>query len=163
MFANLNLSNNQILLIVLIIVIVTYYIFGSYFKSWLFKSSNESINHSKSTLKSTPESSTDSSDTLNHPSPFVLYNFYSPKCGWCEKFWPQWEIIKSQINSNTKSNSITAIDIDSSDPQNERLTFYYNISAYPTLILVTPNKNIEYVGDRSSTDVLNFVSKYVKI
>ena len=45
--------------------------------------------------------------------------------------------------------------------KNENLAFYYNISAYPTIILVTPNRNIEYSGDRTVEDLQQFVIKHI--
>jgi len=47
--------------------------------------------------------------------------------------------------------------IDTSLPENGDLTFYYNIKAFPTLILVTPDRHIEYDGNRTVPDINNFV------
>lgn len=87
-------------------------------------------------------------------APFTLYNFYSPMCGASMKFMPVWQEVAKRLKN------INAIDIrtvDATKPQNETLTFYYNITSYPTIILVTPDRNIEYNGDYNAEDLYQFV------
>ena len=89
--------------------------------------------------------------------PVVLYNFYSPMCGYCRQFMPAWEQLKAELRGNL---NLELRSINATDPQNERLTFYYNVDKYPTIILVTPGKNIEYVGNRTVDDIKDFLRKY---
>lgn len=86
-------------------------------------------------------------------TPFILYYFYNPGCIHCKQFNPVWNAITSKLNPNI----ITVRAIDGTKPENDDLTFYYNLTGYPTVVLVTPIDNIEYDGDRSSDDLYNFI------
>lgn len=99
------------------------------------------------------------SDQMNKgPVPFTLYNFYSPRCMYSVEFMPVWNSVAKNL-SGISSLSVRAVD--ATLPKNEDLAFYYNISAYPTIILVTPNRNIEYSGNRAVEDLQQFVVKHI--
>lgn len=88
---------------------------------------------------------------------YVLYNFYSPSCGYSVQFMPSWERVKNMLSKN---DNIEVKSIDSTMKENSEITFYYDISGYPTVILVTPSGNtIEYQGNRDPNDLYNFVIK----
>lgn len=87
-------------------------------------------------------------------TPFILYYFYIPTCGFCKQFTPSWIEV---VNKLKNLNIVTLRAIDATKPENETLAFYYNISHSPTVILVTPDKNIEYDGNRDPNDLYNFV------
>lgn len=95
---------------------------------------------------------TDMQTTANDP--FVLYYFHSPGCGHCKNFNPAWELLQQKLNG---SGGVSAKSIDTTKPENENLAFYYNVSAVPTIILITPDRNVEYSGNRSPDDLYNFV------
>lgn len=88
----------------------------------------------------------------------ILYYFYSPHCGYCKMFKPVWDKVSKDI---THGHGVRTIAIDATDPANNDIAFYYNINAYPTIILVTPNKNYEYTGNRSYEDIERFVSNAI--
>ena len=151
-----NLSSNQILMIVVVIV-------GIIFAVMYFTKPKITPNRNPYPKKRTyntitqtaPQEKNKSNDEQNR---FTLYNFYSPKCGWSVKFMPDWNKVANQLNnSSEQSSDISVKSIDVTKPENENLAFYYNITAYPTIILTTPNRNIEYSGDRSPNDLINFV------
>jgi thiol-disulfide isomerase/thioredoxin len=87
-------------------------------------------------------------------TPFVLYYFYSPTCGYCKQFLPSWNTV---VNKLKGLNEITPKTIDATKPENENLAFYYNITGYPTVILTTPDRDIEYTGNRTPDDLYKFV------
>lgn len=89
-------------------------------------------------------------------SSFTVYYFYSPKCGWCQKFTPTWNNIVTNMNNN---NDIKFLAINAEDSNNENLMFYHNVNKFPSIIVVTPNKNIEYSGNRSYNDLYEFIIK----
>lgn len=91
-------------------------------------------------------------------NPFTLYYFYSPHCVHCQKFEPAWRQVAENIKQ-LKSLAVKKIDVTSSE--NENLAFYYNITGYPTVILVTPNRNIEYTGNRSPQDLMQFIASNI--
>ena len=52
-------------------------------------------------------------------------------------------------------------EIDGSLNSNANLMFYYNVTKYPTVILVMPKRNVEYVGDRSGQNLYQFVERSI--
>lgn len=88
--------------------------------------------------------------------PFTLYYFYNPNCPHCQTFNPAWKTVVNQLK-NIKDLSIREINSLDKNPENENLSFYYNITGYPTIILVTPDKNMEYTGARKADDLYKYV------
>ncbi len=157
-----NLSGKQILLLILAVIILLY-IVNRY---WCDQSGGTSMETMSTGYKPTNDhnttgyrSSTENMHMSDRSTPFVLYNFYSPMCVWCKKFWPTWEEFDKKMKM---SKNLSLVGVNASDPKNEQLAFYYNVSSYPTIILVTPDKNIEYVGNRSIEDLHDFVMKYMQ-
>lgn len=110
-----------------------------------FATDNQQINNGQSIR--TPQ--------YNPPkTTFILYYFYSPACGHCKNFNPVWNAITTKLNPNL----VTLHAIDGTKTENDDLTFYYNITGYPTIILVTPIDTFEYNGDRNSDDLYNFIA-----
>lgn len=97
-------------------------------------------------------------DIINEPNsemtPFTLYYFHDPKCGGCRKFTPIWNEISARLKSVP---GISLRMIDNSKLENETLSFYYNIIRTPTIILVTPDKSIEYNGTRTADNIHQFI------
>lgn len=111
---------------------------------------------SKNTLYNTGQSiELMTSQKSNNNSDFKLYYFYHPSCGYCIQFMPIWEKVKQNYLDNNIST------VDTSKPENENLSFYYNVNKYPTIILSTKNKNIEYTGDRSLEDINRFIATHI--
>ncbi|AGF85381.1 hypothetical protein QJ854_gp401 [Moumouvirus goulette] len=90
--------------------------------------------------------------------PFVLYYFHSPACGHCKNFNPAWELLRQRLSGST---GVSTRSIDTTKPENENLAFYYNVSAVPTIILITPDRNVEYSGNRTPDDLHNFVVTHI--
>ncbi len=70
------------------------------------------------------------------------------------KIFPVWNDVADKLKG---IDGISVEAIDATKSENENLAFYYNIQKYPTVILVTPDKNIEYSGNRTSSDLYRFV------
>jgi thiol-disulfide isomerase/thioredoxin len=83
-----------------------------------------------------------------------LILFKADWCGHCKQFAPVWE----QINNESKLNC-SFKTFDSLDKTEIR---EYNITGYPTIILKTGDKNIEYVGSRDKKSIEEFVMNYTK-
>jgi thiol-disulfide isomerase/thioredoxin len=90
----------------------------------------------------------------------LLYYFYHPRCQHCVRFMPTWKELAEKLSN---LHQLTTKMINVSDPVNENLVFYYNVTAYPTIILVTGNGNIEYNGDRTIIDLYRFVSSNINM
>ena len=86
---------------------------------------------------------------------FQLYYFYHPSCGHCKQFMPTWENFAKNYNGTGKIHTI-----DATKSENENLRFYYNVNKYPTIILSTQNKNVEYNGNRTIEDLAKFVDSH---
>jgi len=80
-------------------------------------------------------------------------------CGFCRQFGPVWQQLQAELHDQLNLEFKT---INATDPANERLAFYYNVNRYPTIILVTPDRNIEYVGNRTVADLKDFLHKFMK-
>jgi len=119
--------------------------------------------HMTHTTSMTPMTPMTRTTHMTHkPKPFTLYNFYSPNCGASMNFIPIWNNLAKRLHN------LGIIDVKAVDAtlcQNENLAFYYNIKEYPTIILVTPNRNIEYSGNTANSEdiykfVLNVLNEY---
>jgi len=85
----------------------------------------------------------------------IIYYFNRPGCGHCTNFTSVWKDIARKME---ESNLAIPKSIDTTNPENENLVFYYNINQVPTIILATPDKNIEYTGNRNLEDIYQFVA-----
>jgi thiol-disulfide isomerase/thioredoxin len=141
-----NLSKNQLIILFIVVLGAFWIIYTSRSKEYM-----EDIGGPKHA----PENPLTSVTVKNkrNRSPYALYYFYHPQCGWCKKFTPTWK----QLTKMLDGKDIEVIDVDVSNEKNDDLAFYYNVNAYPTLIYVTPNKNYEYNGDRTVNDILGFI------
>ena len=81
-----------------------------------------------------------------------LIAFTAKWCGHCVNFMPLFNNMK-----NKHSDKINFINYDS---ENKNKMSEYNITGYPTLYLEHKNKLVEYSGNRSEKDILDFVNKY---
>ena len=84
----------------------------------------------------------------------ILYYFFAPNCPHCTNFSPEWDDVVDRLKNY---NNISAVKVDVAHSNNETLVFYYNINQLPTVILRTPDKTIEYTGNRTADDLYNFV------
>ena len=140
------LTRNQMIVAVLVIAIVLYYIYS------------RKMNNQKSS-EPTPKPVDGKKHMKSHDNMYTFYNFYNPGCGWCKKLAPTWEKLTQAYASDPR---IKIVGVDSSKPENDQILFYYNITAFPTLILVTPDRNLEYSGDRSIEDLDRFIRSNMK-
>ena len=150
-----NLSIEKILLLVLAIVVIIVLL------NWLFSPTVQPFQ--PVLLPPMPPSPNSFQVPDNFPNyldkqdlPFILYYFYNPNCPHCKRFTPAWNELSDGLQGNDK---VAPRAVDSTNPENENLVFYYNITRFPTIILITPNKNIEYVGNRSVDDLQKFLSE----
>jgi len=79
-----------------------------------------------------------------------LVLFKAEWCGHCSRFKPTWEELKNKITN------VDFVTYDADSNQSELST--YNVEGFPTIILDNNNKKIEYNGDRSSNNIIQFVN-----
>ncbi len=92
----------------------------------------------------------------NTNTPYVLHYFYSPNCGWCRQFAPTWNQVAQRVR-NLQGVSTKSVNAEGTE-NDKNLAFYYNVKQYPTIILQTPTKYVEYNGNRTADDLYNFVT-----
>ena len=145
-----NLNETHYLLIIVSIFVVFYVVY------WFRYKTHEK--HQVTSRVNSPRLNSKIPSKSKSEPEFVLYNFYSPMCGYCKQFMPVWNQLQAELKGHL---NLAFRTINASDPANERISFYYNVNKYPTIILVTPQKNIEYVGNRTADDFKDFLSKYM--
>lgn len=164
MFCNIG-TTQQVLLIVLVVVIVLLLF------SWFSSGKNKNTGSVQNPIIIPPNYGQrppglmgvppiETLANISHPNKsYILYYFYNPGCHFCKTFNPSWSELVERLKGY-RDLETRAVDV--TKPENENLAFYYNISKYPTIILVTPEKNIEYNGTRSTNDLHNFVLSNVQ-
>ena len=83
----------------------------------------------------------------------TLYLFKAEWCPHCRDFKSTWNHLKNKMESN-----VEFVMFDSEKDATE--IKQYNIEGYPTLILKTGGKAIEYVGPRNFESVKDFIETY---
>lgn len=97
--------------------------------------------------------------TLRQKPVFRLYIFYSPECDYCKTFIPETIKVKKQLDNFPE---ILVEHIDVTQPENDNIAFYYNVETVPNTIFITPEKNVQYIGERSAAGLYEFVVKQIK-
>jgi thioredoxin domain-containing protein 5 len=84
----------------------------------------------------------------------VLLLIYTTACGHCVKLKPVWDKVAAK-----NSEKMVAIDAtDSSNPAIQALTSKFNVTAYPTMIVVDNGQIVEqYEGGRTEQDLSTFI------
>lgn len=156
-----NLTGRQILLIVIIIIIIIWLLGWLFYKPTSTQTTQVShlgqLQPNITQINTAPMpvmSNSVGQENLVANTPFILYYFYKQSCPYCKKFSSAWNEVSNKLKG---INGLSVRAIDATNPENDNLAFYYNITGYPTVILVTPDKNVEYTGDRSAEDLYNFV------
>jgi thioredoxin 1 len=85
----------------------------------------------------------------------TLYLFKAEWCGHCKMFKDTWNELKKTVGNKIK---LVAFDADKDADTIKN----YNINGYPTLILKSNNKAIEYVGSRDLNSIKDFINEYSK-
>lgn len=165
-----NISNKQIFIIVIIIVLVIWFL------SWYMnrnksdskqiyrfnRNNNQIANKNNSENKNTTSSIEQlqqlSLSNSNMDKPYRLYYFYRDNCGPCIAFENEWKKIESILNNR---DDIKIYKINTLDPNNELLIFYYRVSGTPTIILESLYSKSEYSGNRTSDDVIKFITNII--
>jgi len=166
-----NLTTTQIILIVIVIILLIW-IFAKLLSKprqttvivpkqniQPFSTNNNTIASPKNPTDVAPRSSPQTPlGVLMDTGTSTLYYFYSPQCGHCKRFQPTWQELLTHLQKIPNLHT-QAIDVTKSE--NDNIVFYYNITGCPTLILATPQKNVEYTGNRTTTDIYDFVNTHL--
>lgn len=89
-----------------------------------------------------------------------LIYFFMEGCGWCQRFLPQWELIKNVINNKDLVGIKTYEFVRSELKNNERalkIQKHIEVNGFPTIIVKINDKYYKYEGNRTLTDILKFI------
>jgi protein disulfide-isomerase-like protein len=83
----------------------------------------------------------------------TMYLFKANWCGHCRNFTPTWEKLQSEL-----SNKVKFVTYDADKHKKEIKD--YNINGFPTIMLQSKDKIIEYNGERHMEGLKEFIDSY---
>jgi hypothetical protein len=90
----------------------------------------------------------------------IIY-FFMKGCGWCEKFLPQWNLLKQNLDINDELKEIKHYEFESSELENNKIAKkikkYVKIEGFPTIVLKINNIYYKYDGDRTFYNIFDFI------
>jgi len=75
--------------------------------------------------------------------------YYADWCGHCQKFKPQWEILKKSLDKYGVSYN------EYEDSKDSSMISKNNIQGFPTIRIKQNGKEYEYIGPRQATEILH--------
>jgi thiol-disulfide isomerase/thioredoxin len=88
--------------------------------------------------------------------------FYADWCGHCKNMHTDWDSAASQMNGD----NVKMVKVDCGDPKNkshEKITRKYNISGYPTIMLLENGEPVgEYKDGRGEQDFISYVNQNIQ-
>ena len=90
-----------------------------------------------------------------------LVLFYADWCPHCTSFKPTWQEVSESVNTSSETKMIS-IDVGDKSSESEQLMQEYNVSGFPTIVLVDQSnqeKSLEvYEGARDKSSLEAYVS-----
>lgn len=80
----------------------------------------------------------------------ILY--YAEWCGHCQRFKPEWAKLKDELEKKGMKWAEYESEKDGQKMEEE------NIEGFPTIIILMNGKKNEYNGQRTSSDIMNFIN-----
>jgi len=91
-----------------------------------------------------------------------LIYFFMEGCGWCERFLPQWNLIKEKVDKKDLEH-IKLYEFERNEIQsNERalkIQKHVEVNGFPTIIVKINNDYHKYEGNRTICDILKFIKQ----
>lgn len=126
------MKNINFLILIILIVLVIYFIYKNQ-ENFKFDKNGEN-------------------NIVEKSSPLILGVYYTDWCGYSRQFLQQLEDgLKNKLKK--EGVSIRLVDCD----KNKETCQNLQIEGYPTVLLHSNNKDIQYNGNRTDDDILNFV------
>ena len=92
----------------------------------------------------------ENSNTEQFQSDKKLLLFYAPWCGASKSFFPTWERLENELNTEKYD-----VDLD----ENKQIANEYNIEFLPTVYLVNNGQAKKYEGNRTYDDLVKFLQQ----
>lgn len=90
-----------------------------------------------------------------------LFIFYAEWCGYCRTAMPSFQKLKKDYDNQTINGQKVSIQLIEGD-KNRELMKQYNISGFPTIVLMLANgKRVNYSGNRSYDDLVVFLRENI--
>ena len=81
-------------------------------------------------------------------------------CGWCQRFLPQWELIKEAIN-NKDLIGIKTYEYEREKLQHDeralKIQKHIQVNGFPTIVVKINDNYYKYEGDRTLCNILKFI------
>jgi thioredoxin 1 len=84
----------------------------------------------------------------------TVYLFKADWCPHCKSFAPVWDQIENELKG--KANFVK-YDAD----KNAKEVKNYGVDGFPTIIMTAGGKAVEFAGERSKENVLDFIKQYL--
>ncbi|XP_068200117.1 protein disulfide-isomerase A4 [Antennarius striatus] len=94
-------------------------------------------------------------DTFMAGKDTVLIEFYSPGCGHCIRFAPEYEKIAQTLKKSDPPIPVVKVDATVATELSER----FEVSGYPTIKIIKNGEPVDYDGDRTETAIVAFVKE----
>ena len=133
-------KNTKYVLIVIVVIGILYL---------LYKNSSESLSSSES---NTVQKSTDTDKMQEENSKTKLSVYYTNWCGYSQRFNKD---LDDGLEADINKLNVPVERVDCE--KNKNLCESLGVPGYPTVLLHKDDKIVQYNGDRSKTDLLNFV------
>lgn len=124
--------NSKIYIVIILVLVISFLLY-------IIATNNTQSKKTNITIKKT-----------NISSKPILMLYYTNWCGWSKKFLPVWDQL-----SNSRKLNIAMQKIDCEKNKNQ----CSGIPGFPYVVLEKGDKRIEYKGNRTSADIINFVKK----
>ena len=91
-----------------------------------------------------------------------LIYFFMDGCGWCERFLPQWNLIKDKIESKDlkyiKPYEFESIELKSNE-RALKIQKHVEVKGFPTIVVKINDEYYKYEGNRTINDILKFIKQ----
>lgn len=80
----------------------------------------------------------------------IIIYFYAPWCGYCKRFFPTWNRVKSQTEGQVEMMEINA-------DENQELCQKYGVKKYPTIVKVKGSRQEHFKDTRTVENLIRFI------
>ena len=99
-------------------------------------------------------------DTYNETlssNDYVFVEYYSPTCGHCVQFAPEYEKLAEKFNASDSKYVIAAVNM----VQEQAINSWVSINGYPTLRFYIKGDEFDYEGQRDGEEIVAFMEKVI--
>lgn len=88
----------------------------------------------------------------------VVMFFYADWCGYCKRFAPEFESVKSHIEQNLNDRvRVQSVNCSNPGSNEQQLMSEYDVQGFPTLLLINNNNRVE-IPSRNSAEIIQIIN-----